>query len=170
MCDAGAAFGAESQAKKVRRGLDGPTKEELEKEEAKQEALVVAAQKKMQADAIDPRLVKFRYSSQKICVNNCIGVQTMAINPVLRAGGSCRMTACWQHKYHCRHFVDPPMYPISCTRQVENAIGGLFLQATVSFNCACHILSVFGSPGSQRHVPPYLVVSTLVAKASCNSS
>ena len=89
MCDAGAAFGAESQAKRVRRGLDGPTKEELEKEEAKQEALVVGAQKKMQAAAIDPRLVKFRYRSQKIGVNNCIGVQTMAINPALRAGGSC---------------------------------------------------------------------------------
>lgn len=66
MCDdAGAAFGAEAQARRVMRGLDGPTKEELEKEEAKQEALVVAAQKKMKADGIDPRLIKFRYGFQK---------------------------------------------------------------------------------------------------------
>ena len=59
-CDLKAASKTEAGAKRVTRGLDEPTKEEREKEEAKMEAIIAAAQVSMEAKAVDPRLVKFR--------------------------------------------------------------------------------------------------------------
>lgn len=59
-CDVTAASKTEAGARRVTGGLDEPTKEDREKEEAKMEAIVAAAQLSMEAKAVDPHLVKFR--------------------------------------------------------------------------------------------------------------